>query len=69
VRYPALACDFDGTLARRGVVSDETAVALERLRHTGRIVMYGPSPERTAAEEEEDVAMSDYDICFRGFGW
>jgi HAD superfamily hydrolase (TIGR01484 family) len=39
MRYLALACDFDGTLARRGVVADATFEALERLRNTGRKVL------------------------------
>jgi hypothetical protein len=36
MRYLALACDFDGTLAKRGVVAEGTLAALERLRDTGR---------------------------------
>jgi len=36
VRYHALACDFDGTLAHDGRISDETADAVARLRKTGR---------------------------------
>ncbi|NOT62352.1 MAG: haloacid dehalogenase, partial [Acidobacteria bacterium] len=32
MRYLALACDYDGTLAHNGVVSDETLTALERVR-------------------------------------
>lgn len=39
MRYLALACDFDGTLARRGVIAAETLAALERLRDTGRRVV------------------------------
>lgn len=39
MRYLALACDFDGTLARRGVVAADTFDALERLRDTGRRVV------------------------------
>ncbi|MFT3772896.1 MAG: HAD hydrolase family protein [Minicystis sp.] len=39
MRYLALACDFDGTLARRGVVSEGTLAALERLRNTGRKIV------------------------------
>ena len=36
MRYHALACDYDGTLAHHGRVSDETVSALERLRSSGR---------------------------------
>ncbi len=36
MRYVALACDYDGTLAHDGRVDDETIVALECLRETGR---------------------------------
>jgi hydroxymethylpyrimidine pyrophosphatase-like HAD family hydrolase len=36
MRYLALACDFDGTLAQDGHVMDTTVVALERLRATSR---------------------------------
>jgi len=36
MRYHALACDYDGTLAHHGRVNDETVVALERLRGSGR---------------------------------
>jgi len=36
MRYHLLATDYDGTLAARGEVSEETAGAIERLRATGR---------------------------------
>lgn len=36
MRFHALATDYDGTIARDGVVDDETIVALERLRASGR---------------------------------
>jgi hydroxymethylpyrimidine pyrophosphatase-like HAD family hydrolase len=36
MRYHALACDYDGTLAHDGRVSDETVETLERLRSSGR---------------------------------
>jgi len=36
MRFVALATDFDGTLARHGVVSNRTVAALERLRGSGR---------------------------------
>jgi hydroxymethylpyrimidine pyrophosphatase-like HAD family hydrolase len=36
MRYHALACDYDGTLAHNGRVSDDTVAALERLRGSGR---------------------------------
>ncbi len=36
MRYHALACDYDGTLAHHGKVNDETVTALERLRSSGR---------------------------------
>ena len=36
MRYLALACDYDGTLARRGAVAESVLAALARLRATGR---------------------------------
>jgi len=36
VKYRALACDYDGTLAHDGVVTPSTAAALERFRASGR---------------------------------
>src|SRR5438034_6707637 len=36
MRYLVLACDYDGTLASDGVVSEETLAALQRLRDSGR---------------------------------
>jgi HAD superfamily hydrolase (TIGR01484 family) len=36
MRYLALACDYDGTLARAGTVSDSAIAALERLITSGR---------------------------------
>ena len=36
MRYLALACDYDGTLATDGVVDDATVTALERVRASGR---------------------------------
>jgi len=36
VRYLALACDYDGTLAHHGTVDEPTMAALERLRASGR---------------------------------
>jgi hydroxymethylpyrimidine pyrophosphatase-like HAD family hydrolase len=36
MRYHALACDYDGTLARNGDVAAETLAALERLLASGR---------------------------------
>ena len=36
MRYLALACDYDGTIAHNGRVSDATLAALERLRASGR---------------------------------
>jgi hydroxymethylpyrimidine pyrophosphatase-like HAD family hydrolase len=36
MRYHALACDYDGTIAHHGRVDDEMSAALSRLRDTGR---------------------------------
>ena len=36
MRYFALACDYDGTLARDGLVDETTLAALERFRASGR---------------------------------
>ncbi len=39
MRYLALACDYDGTLATRGRLAASTAAALERCRASGRRVL------------------------------
>jgi HAD superfamily hydrolase (TIGR01484 family) len=36
VKYRALACDYDGTLAHDGLVTPSTAAAIERFRASGR---------------------------------
>jgi hydroxymethylpyrimidine pyrophosphatase-like HAD family hydrolase len=36
MRYLALACDYDGTIAHNGRVNDETIEALQRVRDSGR---------------------------------
>src|SRR5215471_4694610 len=36
MRYHAVACDYDGTLAHNGRINDETVAALEALRGSGR---------------------------------
>ena len=36
MRYFALCCDYDGTIAHHGVVDDDTIAALERARASGR---------------------------------
>jgi HAD superfamily hydrolase (TIGR01484 family) len=36
MRYYALACDYDGTIAQNGRVTGETVAALEQLRASGR---------------------------------
>jgi len=39
MRYHALVCDYDGTVARDGILEDPTRRALERLRAAGRKVI------------------------------
>ncbi|HSS40386.1 MAG TPA: HAD-IIB family hydrolase, partial [Polyangia bacterium] len=39
MRYHALACDYDGTLAPQGTILPETRAALQRLRATGRRIL------------------------------
>ena len=39
MRYHALACDYDGTIAESGVVTPATRDALERLRASGRRIV------------------------------
>ena len=36
MRYLALCCDYDGTIAHHGRVDEPTLAALERLRESGR---------------------------------
>ena len=39
MRYQALACDYDGTIAEKGVLAPATRAALARLRSSGRRVV------------------------------
>jgi HAD superfamily hydrolase (TIGR01484 family) len=39
MRYLALCCDYDGTIAHHGRVDDATIAALERLRESGRLLL------------------------------
>lgn len=39
MRYFALACDYDGTIATDGVVTGKTIILLEQLRHSGRKII------------------------------
>ena len=39
MRYLALACDYDGTLAAHGVMDDATVDALRRVRASGRALV------------------------------
>lgn len=39
MRYLALACDYDGTIAKHGTIAEETLAAMERLRATGRKIV------------------------------
>lgn len=39
MRFHALACDYDGTVARDGRLTDDTRSALQRLRATGRKII------------------------------
>jgi len=40
MRFPVLACDYDGTLAHDGVLNESTAAALDRYRSAGgRLLM------------------------------
>ena len=39
MRYVALACDYDGTLAADGAVSDRAVAAVERVRESGRATL------------------------------
>lgn len=39
MRFHALACDYDGTVAKDGILDDSTRRALERLRGTGRKII------------------------------
>src|ERR1043165_9682513 len=39
MRYHALACDYDGTIAWDGVVNAKTIAALEEVRKTGRTLI------------------------------
>jgi HAD superfamily hydrolase (TIGR01484 family) len=39
MHYLALCCDYDGTLAHDGVLTDSTAAALRRLKDSGRLLL------------------------------
>jgi HAD superfamily hydrolase (TIGR01484 family) len=45
MRYMALACDYDGTLARHGQVDEPTIAALKKLRASGRKVVLASGRE------------------------
>jgi HAD superfamily hydrolase (TIGR01484 family) len=49
MRYLALACDYDGTLARQGRVDERTLAALQRLRASRRKVIL------VTGREKEDL--------------
>ncbi|HEX5387327.1 MAG TPA: HAD-IIB family hydrolase [Gemmatimonadales bacterium] len=61
MRYHALACDYDGTLAHGGAVDDATVAALTRLRRSGRRIVL------VTGRELEDVlrAFPHADLCDR----
>ena len=61
MRYLALACDYDGTLASDGRVSDATLMALRRVRESGRKLIL------VTGRELEDLTsvFPDLDLCDR----
>ncbi len=59
MRYLAFACDYDGTLASDGRVSDSTLAALRRLRASGRKLLLV-----TGRELEQLISVfPDLDLC------
>ena len=61
MRYHALACDFDGTLARNGRVDGHTLAALERLLATGRKLILV-----TGRELHELLVKTSVPLCLCG---
>ncbi|HWB09766.1 MAG TPA: HAD-IIB family hydrolase [Pirellulales bacterium] len=59
MRYLALASDYDGTLATRGLVGDEVLAALERLRESGRKLILVTGREL----RELKIVFPAYEIC------
>ena len=60
MRYIALACDYDGTLALKGRVDEPTRGALERLLATGRkLVLDAPVAAHTAGTPTDIAADED----------
>ncbi len=55
MRYHALACDYDGTLARHGAVDDATTAALRCLRESGRRVILVTGKDEALAEAARKV--------------
>src|SRR4051794_23965244 len=61
MRYLALACDYDGTLAHDGRVNEATVHALERLAHSGRKLIVVTGRELP----ELKTAFPRLDLCER----
>ena len=58
MRFLALACDYDGTIAHHGVVSPETIAALKRVKESGRFLLLVTGrelPELMATFPEVDL--------------
>jgi hydroxymethylpyrimidine pyrophosphatase-like HAD family hydrolase len=50
MKYRALACDYDGTLAHDGVVNTTTVDALDRFRASGRNLIMVTGTRITGSE-------------------
>jgi hydroxymethylpyrimidine pyrophosphatase-like HAD family hydrolase len=66
-RYQALACDYDGTLARDGIVERDVAGALQRCRDSGRRLLLVTGRELQDLQAIfERLALFDYVIAENG---
>jgi HAD superfamily hydrolase (TIGR01484 family) len=67
MRYVCLACDFDGTIASDGRVSDEVLQALARLKNSGRsLVLVTGRKLDELLRSFEHSSLFDYLVCENG---
>ncbi|MDZ4837664.1 MAG: HAD-IIB family hydrolase [Candidatus Melainabacteria bacterium] len=67
MRYVGFACDFDGTIASDGIVSDEVLQALSRLKNSGRsLVLVTGRKLDDLLRVFEHSSLFDYLVCENG---
>jgi hypothetical protein len=66
MRYAALVSDYDGTLARDGIVDDETVAALERLKRSGRHLVLATGRQADVAAVFPRIGLFDRVVAENG---